>query len=352
MKNFDTRVYSISDFLEWENNKLLNLSPDFQRRSVWPLKAKSYLVDTVLRGKPIPKILITQELEARRNVRVVVDGQQRLRAILEFVRGDFSISRAHNRDFAGHDFDMLPDQIKDDFYKYEIGVDLLYDTSYEDLLDIFARINTFTMKLNKQEILNARYLGFFKQNAFRLGYKFVNYFIEGRVLTRAQVSRMAEAELASDLLVVLCDGVQTNKSIEMFYRRFEDDPGSIEDNCREFEETMSYVGEIYTHQDLANTNWSRIHLFYSLFSSISHGLVGVRNLDPALRPRLSPASIGRTRVKLDEISARYDAYTSKNGEADAPPDYREFIERSRRGTTDTGARVFRSNFICGKLLEG
>ena len=101
MKNFDTRVYSISDFVEWESSNLLNLSPDFQRRSVWSEKAKSYLIDTIIQGKPIPKILITQEVGARRNVRVVVDGQQRLRAILEFISGAFRISRAHNREFAG-----------------------------------------------------------------------------------------------------------------------------------------------------------------------------------------------------------------------------------------------------------
>jgi len=32
MKNFDSRVYSISDFLEWDQNGLLELNPDFQRR--------------------------------------------------------------------------------------------------------------------------------------------------------------------------------------------------------------------------------------------------------------------------------------------------------------------------------
>ncbi len=44
MKNFDTRTYSISDFVEWDKSGLLELSPDFQRRSVWSDKAKSYLI--------------------------------------------------------------------------------------------------------------------------------------------------------------------------------------------------------------------------------------------------------------------------------------------------------------------
>lgn len=38
MKNFNTRAYSISDFIEWDKNKLLELSPEFQRRSVGQTK--------------------------------------------------------------------------------------------------------------------------------------------------------------------------------------------------------------------------------------------------------------------------------------------------------------------------
>ena len=92
MKKFDTRTYGISDFIEWDKNGLLKLSPDFQRRSVWSPKAKSYLIDTILRGKPMPKIIITQELKGAKTIRVVVDGQQRLRAMIEYYNGDFKIS--------------------------------------------------------------------------------------------------------------------------------------------------------------------------------------------------------------------------------------------------------------------
>ena len=75
MKNFDTRTYNISDFVEWSSKEQLELSPRFQRKSVWTERAKSYLVDTVLRGKPIPKILMTQSLRDGKNIRTVIDGQ-------------------------------------------------------------------------------------------------------------------------------------------------------------------------------------------------------------------------------------------------------------------------------------
>ncbi len=96
----------------------------------------------------MPKLLLMQDVKDRRNIRVVVDGQQRLRAILEYVEGGFAISRAHSREHAGVRFDDLPGEIQSDLLKYEIGVDLLYDLPYGDLLDIFARLNTYTGKLS------------------------------------------------------------------------------------------------------------------------------------------------------------------------------------------------------------
>ncbi len=235
MKNFDTRAYSIADFLEWHTNNLLILSPDFQRRSVWSEKAKSYLVDTILRGKPIPKIIIMQELKGPRTTRIVVDGQQRLRAVLEFIHGDFKISRAHNRELSGYTYAKLPDKLQKEFLQYEFGVDLLFNLAYEDILDIFARINSYTVILNKQELLNAKYLGYFKQFSFDYGRKYVKYFLGARILTKAKVIRMAEAELAADLLVALSGGVQANKNVEQYYRKYEEKIGILEEVAGHFD---------------------------------------------------------------------------------------------------------------------
>lgn len=343
MKRFDTRVYSISDFVEWQSSKLLDLSPEFQRRSVWTEKAKSYLVDTILRGKPIPKILITQELQATRNVRVVVDGQQRLRAMLEFLDDSFKVSRAHNQEFAGNTYSTLPDEKKHEFLKYEIGVDLLFDASYPDILDIFARLNTYSVRLNNQEQLNAKYLGFFKQTAFSLGYDYVTFWLKSGVLTNSQVTRMGEASLASDLLVALQDGVQTNKNIIAFYKRYDDEEGDLVRKVQQFHDAMSVIGELYAPEDLKNTNFKRIHLFYSLFCSVAHCLFGVKSLEKAPQVKIRH-NISKVRVKLDEVSARFD-------EDDESPEYQKFIDFSKRATTDTSRRVYRSEFLCRKMSE-
>lgn len=352
MKKFDTRTYNVSDFVEWDSRGQLQLSPDFQRRSVWSQKAKSYLVDTIIRGKPIPKLLITQEIQDRKNTRIVVDGQQRLRAILEYVEGGFPISRAHNREYAGKRFDGLPEEVQTELMKYEIGVDLLYDLPYRDILDIFARLNTYTVKLNGQELLNAKYVGYFKQLVYELGYRYVDYWILSKVITKAQVTRMLEAELASDLVVALLDGVQTNKNVEQFYRNYEEDFDNVDEIEDKFDTIMSYIAAVYPAADIGPTNWSRVHLFYTLFTVIGHALYGLNGLAAAPRPELTAKNVGKVRVVLDNISSRYDQYTEDKMASEAvPKDWADFILRSRRATTDTGARVGRAVFVCQELKK-
>ena len=349
MKNFDSRVYSVADFLEWHNTSLLELSPDFQRRSVWSQNAKSYLIDTIIRGKPMPKILISQKFSGSRTIRIVVDGQQRLRSIFEFIEGDFKISRAHSSEFAGYSYDRLPESVRNDFLQYELGVDLLFDMSFEDLLDVFARINTYTVILNTQEKRNAKYVGYFKQYVYNYGYKYVRYFLAGEILTKRRVARMAEAELSAEIFVALLGGVQTNKNTEQYYKNYEEEPHDLEEAANRFDNIMSYIGAMYPPEELAQTNWSRVHLFYSLFTVIGHCLYGLEGLDPELRVPLTRNLVGRFRVILDEISLRYDQVANELDSDSAPEDYRHFIDLSRRRTTDTAARTGRANFVCGKL---
>src|SRR3989449_3547718 len=89
-QRFNTRNYSVSDFEEWHEKGELVLAPKFQRRDVWSDKARSYLIDTIVRGKPIPKIYMRQDVnpKTRRTKREIVDGQQRLRSVLSFIKED------------------------------------------------------------------------------------------------------------------------------------------------------------------------------------------------------------------------------------------------------------------------
>lgn len=351
MKQFDARSYSIADFLEWNANNLLDLSPKFQRRSVWTRAAKSFLIDTILRGKPMPKVLLTQDLVNKKNVRTVVDGQQRIRTILEFVAGSFTVLSSHNSEHAGKPFSELDPDTQGAILQYEVGVDLLYNVSLAEMLDIFARINTYSVVLNTQEKLNAKYLGVFKTSAYELGFAYVSYLLDSGVLSEKAVSRMGEAQLASDLLVSLVGGIQTIKNIEKYYRdyeKFEAIPNDITVSIAHYRETMKYIGAIYNASDLKNTNWARPHWFYTLFNCVAHALSPVIGLENQPRPVLADKTVQHWRSELDELSARYDGYTIDNDQ-DIPAVFAKFINYAQRRTTDTEARIERAKFVLAAL---
>lgn len=351
MKLFDARAYSVTDFIEWSNNNLLDLSPKFQRRGVWTRAAKSFLIDTVIRGKPMPKVLLTQNLVGQRNVRTVVDGQQRIRTILEFVQGGFTLLRAHNPDHHSRVFSDLEEDARTAILQYEIGVDLLYNVGLSDMLDIFARINTYSVTLNRQEKLNAKYLGAFKTLAYELGHAYASYIIEGEVLTEKQVSRMGEAQLSSDLLVALVGGVQTVKNIERYYKRFEDSeaiPPELRDATAAYHDTMSFIGAIYPSLHLAATNWARQHWFYTLFTCVAHARHGLSGLEESPRPTLEASTVPQWRAVLDDISALYDEYTEPDAE-EVPQAFLRFINYAQRRTTDTEARRERAAFVLNRI---
>src|SRR6266481_1580172 len=123
MKSYDSRTYSLNDFVEWDSAGQLELNPRFQRRPVWTDKAKSYLMDTILRGKPIPKVFIRQRINVstKTSMRDVVDGQQRLRTILSFIKDGFVVSKRQNPDYGGLRFSQLPEDLQAQVLAYEVS---------------------------------------------------------------------------------------------------------------------------------------------------------------------------------------------------------------------------------------
>ena len=72
--NTDPSTAYYTDFLLWQDNEMLEITPKFQRRKVWRTPAKSLLIDTMLRGMTIPPLYIrmAQNAETKKMVREVI----------------------------------------------------------------------------------------------------------------------------------------------------------------------------------------------------------------------------------------------------------------------------------------
>src|SRR5437016_515244 len=144
----------VTEFVSWQRHKGLLLNPPFQRRSVWKIGARSYFIDTLIRGLPVPLIFLRERIDVDRQeiVRDVVDGQQRLRTVLGFVDERsvpaperFTVMPEHNPDpaIAGKAFRELAPDIQNRILKYRFSLQILpADMEDRDILQVFARLNS------------------------------------------------------------------------------------------------------------------------------------------------------------------------------------------------------------------
>ena len=344
MKNFDSRTYSINDFIEWDDRGQLEISPKFQRRSVWSPQAKSYLIDTILNDKPLPKIFIraTTDPKTKKTTREIVDGQQRIRTILSFVKDGFKISKVHNEEYGGLLYSELPEDVQGEFLKYEVSVDLLLDVQDRDILDVFARLNTYSVSLNKQELFNAKYFGYFKQLVYKLSGDFYTFWTENRIFTDRKIVRMAEAELMTDIIIAALEGIQSKKSADKYYAKYDENFENRKEIESNIKSVMDLIGNLFG-TSLKNTNFRTVPNFYGLFISLYHMNYGVPNLDLP-RKVITDKDMPKIINAIDDINSIFEM-------EDLPKEYYEFIKSTKDATTDVPARTTRCSFIINKLYE-
>jgi len=337
--------YTISDFLEWDASRQLVLTPKFQRRDVWIPKAKSYLIDTILRSMPIPPLFIRLMIDPvqKRAVREVVDGQQRLRAVLNYIHGEFPVLKVHNIDFGGMYYNDLPEEVQRSFLGYKFMVNVLQDVSDAEVLSIFARMNTYAVKLVAQELRNAQFFGAFKQTVYNLARQHYAFWRNNRVLTDSNISRMADAELVSELVVSMLAGIRQTKTkdLKKFYEDYDDDFPQASKINREFEGTIEIIGNIFG-DTLSKSPFRRIPLFYTVFCAIYDARFG---LPASTRPRLS-FDAQQCELVATELQRLGAIIESKEPERE----YAEFVNATRFSTADPSKRRLRHEFIWEQVL--
>lgn len=305
-QNFETKNWTVRDFRGWEEAGELLLQPKFQRRDVWSDKARSYLLDTILRGKPIPKVYLRLNTNRRtkRVVREVVDGQQRLRSVLDYLKDGFKISKTHNEEYGGQYFSEIDDDAQETVLNYTFAVDVLEDMPDAEIYDVFARLNTYSVTLNYQELRHAKYFGEFKTSAYRLAKAFMTFWRENAVFTDKQVLRMAEAEFVSELLIAISSGIRAKEKrvIDSFYQKWDNEFPKRSSIEKRFGETMDSIGGILGER-LPESKFRTTALLYPLFCATYHMKFGLPEFDEdRIAIKTSQyTKLGNALVEVDEI---------------------------------------------------
>ncbi len=345
MKGFDSTTYSVNDFLEWYERKQLVLSPKFQRRSVWKDVAKSFLMDSIIREKPLPKIFIRQitDIKTRTTIREVVDGQQRLRTIIDFINDGFKIKRVHNQEYGEKYFSQLDEDAQSVILTYKFSVDTLIGVEDSEIMDIFARLNTYTTPLNKQELINAEFYGYFKQAVYGISYKYNKFWIENKIFTEYQTMRMNEVELTADLFVAFIDGIQSRKVVKTYYKKYDEefDERSILEG--RFDEIISLIIRLFG-DTLKKSNFRKPALFYALFLALYNLKYNIAGLPQSVVEDINEKSEAKIKNCLDRIEEIVEADAEQLDKRQL-----DFYISISRSTSDNESRQIRTKYIIEEL---
>lgn len=268
MDNSPPTSQRVTWFYQRNKEKNLIIAPPFQRKPVWSLKNKSYLIDTIVRGLPIPEIFVQIKTDKDGNTKyIVVDGQQRIRSILEYVDGEFEIFEEDNSEYGGKEFSKLPDGIKTEIWDYPLVVRELKSNKDEDIRAVFQRLNKNAVPLNKQELRNATFMGHFIHLASELADD--DYWAEQKIVNAAEIRRMVDVEFVSELLISLLHGIQPKEPdlIDKYYGLYDVKFDEKNATKNKFLRVKSKIDEIIG--ELKSTRWHDKLNYYSLFVAFS-----------------------------------------------------------------------------------
>lgn len=295
----------IQDLVNLNKSNEIDLSPWYQRRSVWSTPQKSYLINTLMEQKPIPAVYIRHalDLERSKSIKEVVDGQQRTRAILAYHANDFSAKHpSHARKVK---FNQLTKDQQQKFLLTSIPVGYLLGATDSDVIDIFGRINSISKSLNDQEKRNAAFSGDMKQFCLQQASSRMSFWRNYGIFSATDISRMNEVLFVSDLVLNLMRGLSDYSPVSLngLYKEFDEDfPQSDIIQNR-----MDRVFDLLAALDpslISDTIFQRQPIFFSLFVAIDEKKVlSVRKLSAAMQ-QIDAIFNSEENIKAEDMSFR------------------------------------------------
>jgi Protein of unknown function DUF262 len=254
-------------FLEVHASGQLDLTPAFQRRGVWSADYRRFFIDTVLRNFPSPAIFLGLVIEPGEPTRFnVIDGKQRLTALIDFVNGEFHLGdllrdEGFERPFWGD----LPAERQDALKSYVLSVENLQDATDIELREAFDRLNRNVARLTAQELRHAVFPGVFLERMEALAES--PFWAERRVFTTASIRRMRDVEFVSELFLLTMHGVLDGASqlLDQFYADYTEEIPDEEEHRARFEAVMAWLEALPL--DWRATRWRNMNDLYALWGT-------------------------------------------------------------------------------------
>jgi hypothetical protein len=322
--------YSVAQYCRGMEREEIVVNKDYQRSGeAWPQPARSFFIETILLGYPIPKLTLYQytNLKNRETVYEIVDGQQRSQTILSYYNDRFQLSKSLDLEEAkGRSFSQLDEELQHRFLNYPISADLLLAATPKEIREMFRRINSYTIPLNDEEQRHAVFQGHFKWFTYRISRFCEGPFLSMGVFTTNQIVRMKDTKLLSEICHAMFNGIKTTNKTMLYdlYEKYDeefDEEGSIERRIKRAIDRLTSLRELWKGPLM------RPYQVYSLMLALIHMEEPIETLERIYEPT-DPYKFDRD-IVVSNLSALVEALEAPEELFEEADDMTEEVEGGR-----------------------
>ena len=337
--------YSIGELKDMLERRDLVVNEEYQRAPrLWPSGPRSYFIDTILSEYPFPKLYFYEYLDAnRRTKREIVDGQQRILTIVDFLADKFRLSSASHQ-FSGLRFSELPDEEQERFLGYSVAADVIRNAEKAQILQLFRRMNAYTLPLNEAEKRHSSFFGEFKGFINTLADKYAAFLSEWKVLTNRQIVRMADAELLTEIVLAIQLGTvsSSNRNLKALYEKYNETFSEREEYGTKIESALDFV--IANLSSLRGTYLMKPFVLLSLVSALIHNHWAL----PGVEEKTGLGSINRFANELDAAVDQLKALAAAHESKDQG-ELKPYVDACSAGSNREPQRTVRIKYLCRAL---
>lgn len=341
------------DLINLYKDNCLNLSPGFQRDSVWTERDRAKLVDSIVRNYPLPAIFLYRREHNGEIVYDVIDGKQRIESILMFtglIRGQrfwakVQLPNGDEKEWVA--WNTLRSRRQQHLITgYRLNT-VEVDGEMSDIIDLFVRINSTGKALTAAEKRHAKYYNSkFLNTAGKLAQRLEKYFRKTKILSAGQISRMKHVELVCELMISIHQGDVINKKA-VLDRVMQADSLNENDIRKARDRTLRAINRVKRmFPKLAQTRFHQLSDYYSLVVLIakfeSEGLI----LTDRRRNRLAWDLLKAFSNGVDEVRLRQK---KAQGPKPGQESYREYLLTVLQATDEISQRRKREEILRGLL---
>jgi hypothetical protein len=323
-----------------EEGRLL-LKPPFQRRTVWTPSVKDHFLETVSLGLPFPEIfVVTGHTDPATRTRVdhLVDGQQRVSALREYLNGSKDISYKKVRPYA----QLSPDD-QQRFLSYPVAVRDLRMVDAKTVADIFNRINSTDYALKATERFNALFTGEYRTYCEKLAEH--AFFRNHRTFSSADWKRMGDLTFTLTLVTTLLAGYFRREELLADYLgRYNDDFPEKTSVDPQTEAAFNFI------DGCGFPPKCRVWKKTDLFTLIVESCFLIRTGKATLDPKAAGTRLNKFYAEVDELY-KADPAGEASGSRSVSAQVLRYMKAATKATNDKYARVDRAEVIAPLLVS-